>query len=70
MKNRIKSSLTQQATQALTNAVAKVVEEHRRLGRPLALWRDGKAVWVSATETGALHETAIPYRARPRRAKS
>ena len=49
MKKRTESSLTQKAMQALADAVAKVVEEHRRQARPLAVWRDGKAVWISAT---------------------
>jgi len=61
MKKSSKPSLTQQAMQALTDAVAKVVEDHRRRAKPLAVWRDGKAVWIPATEAGALHETAKPY---------
>ena len=65
-----KLSLTQKAMQALNDAVAKVVEDHRRHGRPLAVWRDGKAVWVSATEAIALRETKIPYRAKSHGAKS
>ena len=48
--------------QALTDAVAKVVEDHRRRDRPLAVWRDGKAVWIPATEAGALRESLAPYR--------
>lgn len=62
MKKTTQSSLTHKAMQALTNAVAKVVEEHRRQARPLAVWRDGKAIWISASEGGALRETAPPYR--------
>jgi hypothetical protein len=49
MKKPSKSSLTQKAMRALTEAVAEVVEDHRRRGRPLAVWRGGKAIWVSAT---------------------
>jgi hypothetical protein len=64
MKKSSKQSLTQQAMQALADAVAKVVEDHRRRGKPLAVWRDGKAVWISATEAGVLHETPAPYRAK------
>ena len=26
--------------------------------------RDGKPVWIPATETGVLHETAVPYRTK------
>ena len=50
--------------QALAEAVAEVVEEHRRRARPLAVWRDGKAVWVLVTEAGALQETKTPYRTK------
>lgn len=59
-----KSSLTEKAMQALAEAVAEVVEDHRRRGKPLAVWRDGKAVWIPATEAGALHETPAPYRTK------
>ncbi len=64
MKKNIKRSLTQKAMQALGDAVAKVVEEHRRQARPLAVWRDGKAVWIPASEAGALRETPSLYPAK------
>ena len=61
MKKPTKSSLAEKAMQALVEAVAEVVEDHRRRDRPLAVWRDGKAVWIPATEAGALRETPTPY---------
>jgi hypothetical protein len=70
MKKSNKLSLTQQAMQALADAVAKVVEDHRRRARPLAVWRDGKAVWIPATEAGVLHESPTPYRTKPHGTKS
>ena len=70
MKKPSTSSLTQKAMQALTNAVAKVIEDHRQRARPLAVWRDGKAVWISASEVGALRESPTRYRIKPRGAKS
>jgi len=70
MKRTPKPTLTQKAMQALCEAVAKVVEDHRQRGRPLALWRHGKAVWVPAEETAALRESPTPYRTRPHGAKS
>ena len=36
--------LTDRATAALQNAVRSLVDDHRRRGLPLAVWRDGKAV--------------------------
>jgi hypothetical protein len=50
MKEREKLSLTEMATRALTAAVAKAVEDHRRRNMPLAVWRDGQAVWISAND--------------------
>jgi hypothetical protein len=70
MKRSTRKSLTEQAMQALTNAVAKVVEDHRRRAKPLAVWREGKAVWIPAAETGVLRETEIPYRTKSHGAKS
>jgi hypothetical protein len=61
MKKPTKSSLTQKAMRALAEAVAEVVEDHRRRAKPLAVWRDGKAVWIPATEAGALREKPKPY---------
>lgn len=66
MKKPKKSSLTQRATQALTNAVAEVIEDHRRQNRPLAVWRGGKAVWISADDAAALRVTTPPYRTKKR----
>ena len=70
MKKSNKPSLTEKAMQALSDAVAKVVQDHQHRGRPLAVWRDGKAVWISAAEAGALRETPTPYRTKSHGAKS
>ncbi|HEX5398344.1 MAG TPA: hypothetical protein VFY06_04775 [Verrucomicrobiae bacterium] len=64
MKKSSKPSLTQQAMRALADAVAKVVEDHRRRAKPLAVWRDGKAVWIPAGEIEPLRETPTPYRTK------
>jgi hypothetical protein len=50
--------------QALTEAVAKVVEEHRRRGIPLTVWRNGRAVSISVTEAASLRENPAPYRTK------
>jgi hypothetical protein len=70
MKKPTQASLTQQAMQALRDAVAKVVEDHRRQARPLAVWRNGKAIWISAADTGTLRETPPTYRTKSHGAKS
>jgi len=36
------------AEEAMKVAVRKVVAEHKKSGRPLAIWKDGKAVNVPA----------------------
>ncbi len=35
---------------ALQEAARQAIEEHRREGLPLAIWRDGAVAWVSAEE--------------------
>jgi len=44
MKKRL--SLQDKALLALKEAVKEVVERHRKSGRPLAIWRDGKVVKI------------------------
>ena len=68
--NKRSTTLTQKAMQALTNAVAKAVEEHRRRGIPLAVWRDGKAISILPTEAGASRETPTPYQTKTHGGKS
>ena len=36
--------LTEMAVCAMREAVAGVIEDHRRRGKPIAVWRDGKVV--------------------------
>jgi hypothetical protein len=49
-KDPKKMSLGEMADEALKKAVARVVEEHRKSGEPLAVWRDGKVVRVPADQ--------------------
>ena len=41
-------TLHKKAVKALREAVGKVVEEHKESGLPLAIWKNGKVVNVSA----------------------
>ena len=36
--------------EALNEAVREAVRSHKRMGLPLAVWRNGKTVWLSAEE--------------------
>lgn len=57
MKNNHKNmSLGDMADEALRKAVARVVEEHRKSGEPLAVWRDGKVVRVPADQLQGYEE--------------
>ncbi len=38
------------AEKALQEAVADTIEDHRRTGDPIAIWRDGKVVLVPADQ--------------------
>jgi hypothetical protein len=70
MKKRTELSLTEKAIQALTEAVAKVVEDHRRRGIPLAVWRNGRAVLIPATELGPLRGAPTRHRPEPHATES
>ncbi len=36
--------------EVIDEAIALAVEEHRRLGHSIAVWRDGRVVWIQAEE--------------------
>ena len=44
MKKRM--SLQDKAEAALKKAVRQVVERHKKTGRPLAVWQNGKTVYM------------------------
>jgi hypothetical protein len=46
-------SLSDRAALALRNAVAKAIQNHKQLGLPLAVWRNGQVTWISAEEAEA-----------------
>jgi hypothetical protein len=64
------SSLTRMATAAMQEAIAEVIEDHRRRRMPLSVWEDGKVVFIQPDEALAVRETPKRYRVRPRRKKS
>jgi hypothetical protein len=41
---------TAEITRIGAEAIALAVEEHRRLGNPIAVWRDGQVVWIPPEE--------------------
>ena len=43
-------SLQAKAFRALKEAVREVIEQHKKSGRPLAVWKNGKVVQISAEE--------------------
>jgi hypothetical protein len=50
--------LRREALQALREAVAGVIAEHKRIGMPLIIWRDGKVVAISPEEAEAEYNAA------------
>jgi len=60
----IKTALSErgkQAERALQEAVADVVSQHRRAGRPLVVNRRGKPSLVNPNEVGTVRERVEPY---------
>lgn len=58
-----KMTLTEKATAALNDAVARVFEQHRREGRPVVVWRDGKAVYEMPPAKDLVNEDSGVYHA-------
>ena len=54
-------TLTEKVMRAIENAVAKVVEEHRRSGEPMAVWRDGKVILEIPEPVDTLREGESNY---------
>lgn len=50
--------LFEEATQALREAVWGVIQQHKKTGQPLVIWRDGKIVHISPEEAEAEHLAA------------
>lgn len=65
--SKSKNPMTRKALTALQEAVAQVVEQHQRDGRPLAVWQDGKAVLVSPGKPAVVRETPATYRIHSRK---
>jgi hypothetical protein len=47
MQKKKRMSLQDKAEAAIKDAVRKVIEQHKKTGRPLSIWRDGRVVHVS-----------------------
>ena len=63
MSPGIDATLTEKVVAAMRAAVAAVVEDHRRRGRPLAVWRDGKVVMEMPVAADGVREHRGDYHA-------
>ncbi len=57
-------SLTEKAVAAMRAAVKNVVEDHRKRGRPLVVWRNGQVVREMPVPANAVKETPAIYDTR------
>jgi hypothetical protein len=47
-QQQLLSDLSPRIDQSLVRAVRRDMAKHKRLGLPIAVWQDGKAVWLPA----------------------
>lgn len=47
--SRYARNLSRLAVKSMRKAVLRVVEEHKKNGTPLSVWKDGKNIQISAT---------------------
>jgi hypothetical protein len=59
-KKRAEVPLEKLAEEALKEAVAEVIADHKRTGDPIAILRNGKVVHVPADQI-EMHETRAEY---------
>ena len=59
-KKRPEVPLEKLAEQALKEAVAEAIAEHKRAGHPIAVWMDGKIVHIPADQI-EMNETRAEY---------
>jgi hypothetical protein len=60
--------LAYKAEEALREAVAEAIADHRRNGVPIAIWRNGKVVRIPAEQI-EVREPQIEYRISPKKRK-
>jgi len=65
-RERTPPLLAYRAEEALRKAVAEAIAEHRRNGVPIAIWRDGKVVRISADQI-EVREPQVEYKVSPKR---
>ena len=58
--------LVAKARQALKEAVAAAIEDHRRTGDPIVVWKDGKVVKVPAEQL-CVRESHAAYTVKKRK---
>ena len=56
------------AEEALKEAVAEVIAEHKLAGYPLAVWKDGRVVHLSSEEI-EIREHPAKYKPSPKKIK-
>lgn len=56
---------SQMALTALRQAVARVMEDHRRRGKPVAIWKDGRVVWKIPDAPPEIQESPGSYETKP-----
>ncbi len=67
-KKRKPSLLAYKAEEALREAVAEAIAEHRRNGVPIAVWRNGKVVRIPADQI-VVREPQVEYKVSPRKSR-
>lgn len=54
-------TLTEKAVGAMESAIRKVVDDHKRRNRPLAVWQDGKVVMLPPEHALTVREDRTDY---------
>ena len=61
-KNIDEMTMAEKVLAAMQDAVAKVIEQHRRENAPLVIMRDGKIVWIDPFDLTTVREPPFQIR--------
>jgi hypothetical protein len=57
-KLKLRREENQRMIEGVGKAVKKALLEHKRAGNPIAVWEDGRVVWIPAEEIDVTEEDA------------
>jgi hypothetical protein len=69
MNMKKQATLKDKAVEAMNRAVAQAIEDYRKAGEPVPVWKNNKVVMIPPILPVAVQENPAPYTVRPTQRK-